>query len=236
MTRHFLQGRGGGTRRPRRPSARAFRLWGREHQAGTGARFWPPPHPRSHSVLWVWQSSWQGHYGPLAKARLLGAEGRERGAWEGGWAGLLSCHSPPSRWSARAGGAGWWEGKGRRRFPATDGPGWAGAFRPEDGRGLAICTWRQAESSSPHPPPPTSAEKRAGKGRAAFIPSEVSNTLPAPSPTHRRDGATENFENAAGGGLRAAKVRAASTNHRPSPFIGQIPGRPEAEVRGSTSR
>lgn len=92
-------------KRPRRPSARAVRLWGRGRRVGTSARFRSPLHPRSRSVLWVWQSSWQGHYGPLAKARLPGAEGRERGGWEGG-AGLLSCHSLSSRWSARAGGAG----------------------------------------------------------------------------------------------------------------------------------
>lgn len=73
--------------RPRHPGARAFRLWGRGRGAGTRARSWPPLHPRSHSILWVWQSSWQGHYGPLAKARLLGAEGRERGAWEVGGGG-----------------------------------------------------------------------------------------------------------------------------------------------------
>lgn len=48
--------------RPRRPGARSVQLWGRGRQAGTGERFWPPKCPHTRPILWVWQSSWQGHY------------------------------------------------------------------------------------------------------------------------------------------------------------------------------
>lgn len=85
--------------RPLRPSADPFlqRLWGRRRGLGRGSG--RRCDLRSLRILWVWQSSWQGHKGPLAKARL----GRRGG---GVGESLLSCHSLVSRWSARAGGVG----------------------------------------------------------------------------------------------------------------------------------
>lgn len=80
-------------------------------------------------------------------------------------------------------------------------------------------------------PATPSTEKRWGKGRAAFIPTEGS-TPPTP-PTHREAGTRLK---AAGGGVREAKVRAAPTGHHLFCFREQETRRPEAEVRGSPSR
>lgn len=191
-----MRGRGGGTKRPWRPSARAVRLRGWGCRAGTRMLFWPSLHPRSHSVLWVWQSSWQGHYGPLAKAMLPGAEARERGAREvcGAGAGLLSCRGLLSRWSARVGGAGGGEG-GRERVE-----GGSRQQMAQAGLGLSDQRmgggWPSAPGGrlrAPPPPPLPAQRKEPGRG-AAFIPSEVSNTLPYPLPNTQKRGSGEGGE------------------------------------------
>ena len=136
------------------------------------------------------------------------------GFWGGGEEGLLSCCSLQSRWSARAGGAGWGGGRERRE---------GGSWQQMAQAGLGLSDkrvgggWPSAPGGSLRPPPTPGAEKRTGGMGGSLLLGLKFHPPPCPPQTHREDATREK---AAGAGVSKAKVRAPSTKHHPLLFHG----------------